>query len=88
MYFLNDEARVGNLGSFDKLFSMIICACKKNSACGYFFPAYATLGANAPVLDHKIRNTIPWHLASHVSILIITPGRISLIKFGRYMANY
>ena len=27
MYFLNDEARVGNSGSFDKLFSMIIGAC-------------------------------------------------------------
>ena len=29
MYFLNDEARVGNSGSFDHLFSMIIWACKK-----------------------------------------------------------
>ena len=57
MYFLNDEARVGNSGSFDKLFSMIIWACKKKSACGYFFPGYATLGANAPVLVIEDRLT-------------------------------
>ena len=28
----------GKFGEFDNLFSMIIWACTKNSACGYFFP--------------------------------------------------